>query len=92
MKYVGLDCHKKYDHATMIDREIREIKAKRLTHIKEDFAEFIGEKGDTRLVMESCWNWCKTYELVKYLVEEVTLAHPLKVRAIALTKIKSFRR
>jgi len=89
MKYIGLDCHKKYDHATMIDTETGEIKAKRLIHLKEEFAEFIGERSDTRLVMESCWNWSKTYELVKDLVEEVTLAHPLKVRAIASAKIKT---
>ena len=89
MKYIGLDCHKKYDHATMIDTATGEVKAKRLTHLKEDFAEFIGERSDTRLVMESCWNWCKTYELVEDLVEEVTLAHPLKVRAIASAKIKT---
>jgi len=89
MKYIGLDCHKKFDHATMIDTETGEVKAKRLTHLKEDFAEFIGEGSDTKLVMESCWNWCKTYELVKDLVEEVTLAHPLKVRAIASAKIKT---
>ena len=89
MKYIGLDCHKKYDHATMIDTETGEIKATRLIHLKDDFAEFIGEKANTRLVMESCWNWCKTYELVKDLVEEVTLAHPLRVRAIASAKIKT---
>jgi transposase len=39
--------------------------------------------------MEPCWNWCKTYELVKDLVEEVELTHPLKVRAIASAKIKT---
>jgi len=89
MKYIGLDCHKKFDHATMIDTETGEVRAKRLAHLKEDFAEFIGERSDTRLVMESCWNWCKTYELVKDLVEEVTLAHALKVRAIASAKIKT---
>ena len=38
MKYIGLDCHKQYDHATMIDTETGEIKAKRLAHIKEDSA------------------------------------------------------
>ena len=38
MKYIGLDCHKKYDHATMIDTATGEVKAKRLTHLKEDFA------------------------------------------------------
>jgi transposase len=89
MRYIGLDCHKKFDHATMIDTETGEIKAKRLLHFKDEFAEFIGEKRDTKLVMESCWNWCKTYELVKDLVEEVTLAHPLRLRAVAAAKIKT---
>ncbi len=32
MKYIGLDCHKQYDHATMIDTKTGEVKAKRLTH------------------------------------------------------------
>ena len=39
--------------------------------------------------MGSCWNWSKTYELVKDLVEEVILAHPLKVKAIACAKTKT---
>ena len=45
MKYIGLDCHKQYDHATMIDTETGEIKAKRLPHIKEEFKEFIGDRA-----------------------------------------------
>jgi len=89
MKYIGLDCHKKYDHATIINTETGEIKAKRLTHTREEFSEFIGQRANTRVVMESCWNWSKTYELVKDLVEEVILAHPLKVKAIASAKIKT---
>ena len=28
MKYIGLDCHKQYDHATMIGTDTGEIKAK----------------------------------------------------------------
>jgi len=55
----------------------------------EEFEEFIGNKVGTRAVLESCWNWAKTYELIKDLVEEVTLAHPLKVKAIASAKIKT---
>ena len=39
--------------------------------------------------MELCWNWFKTYELVKDLVEEVILTHPLKVKAIASARIKT---
>ena len=89
MKYIGFDCHKKYDHATMIDTETGEIRVKRLAHTAEEFKDFIGTRSNTRVVMESCWNWSKTYELVKDLVEEMILAHPLKVKAIASAKIKT---
>lgn len=89
MKYIGLDCHKQYDHATMIDTETGEIRAKRLAHIKEEFSEFIGDKAGTRMVIESCRDWSRTYELSEDLVEEIILAHPLKVKAIASAKIKT---
>jgi transposase len=89
MKYIGLDCHKQYDHATLINTETGEVKAKRLAHIEEEFREFIGDKADTKMVIESCWNWSRTYELAKDLVEEIILAHPLKVKAIASAKIKT---
>jgi transposase len=89
MKYIGLDCHKQYDHATMIDTETGEIKAKRLSHIKEEFKEFIGDRTGTRMVIESCRDWSRTYELSEDLVEEIILAHPLKVKAIASAKIKT---
>ena len=89
MKYIGLDCHKQYDHATMIDTETGEIRAKRLHHIKEEFKEFIGDRAGTRMVIESCRDWSKTYELSEDLVEEVILAHPLKVKAIASAKVKT---
>jgi len=89
MKYIALDCHKQYDHATMIDSETGEIKNKKLAHIKEEFREFIGDRAGTRMVIESCRDWSRTYELSEDLVEEVILAHPLKVKAIASAKIKT---
>ena len=52
MKYIGLDCHKQYDHTTMIDTETGEIKAKRLTHIREEFREFIGDRANARMVIK----------------------------------------
>jgi len=89
VEYIGLDCHKQYDHATMIDTETGEVKAKRLAHTKEEFREFIGKRANTRMVLELCWNWSKTYELAKDPVEEVILAHPLKVKAIVSAKVKT---
>jgi len=44
MKYIALDCHKQYEHVTMIDTEAGEIKTRRLAHIKEKFKEFIGDR------------------------------------------------
>jgi len=89
MKYIGLDCHKQYDFATSIDSETGEIKSKKLAHTKEEFKAFIGGRNNTKMVIESCWNWSKTYELAKDLVDEVILAHPLKIKAIASAKIKT---
>jgi transposase len=89
VKYIGLDCHKQYDHATMINTETGEIKSRRLAHTADEFRKFIGEKTGTKMVIESCWNWARTYELTKDLVESVILAHPLKVKAIASAKVKT---
>ena len=89
MKYIALDCHKQYDHATMIDSETGEIKNKKLAHIKEEYREFIGDKVSTRLVIEPCRDWSRSYELSEDLVEEIILAHPPKVKAIASAKIKT---
>ena len=52
MKYIALDCHKQYDHATMIDTDTGEIKKKKLAHIKEEYGEFIGDRVMSRLVQE----------------------------------------
>ena len=41
------------------------------------------------MVIESCRDWSRTYELSEDIVEEVILAHPLKVKAIASAKIKT---
>ncbi len=89
MKYIGLDCHKEYDHATMINTKTGEIKTRMLAHTRDEFSGFIGDTVDTKMVIESCWNWSKTYEIAKDLVEEIILAHPLKVKAIASAKEKT---
>ena len=89
MKYIALDCHKQYDHATMIDTETGEIKNKKLAHIKDEYKEFIGDRAGTRMVIESCRDWSRSYELSEDLVEDIILAHPLKVKAIASAKIKT---
>lgn len=72
----------------MVYTETGEVKARRLSHIKEEFKEFIGDRAGTRMFIESCRDWFRTYELSKDLLEEIILAHSFKVKAIASAKVK----
>ena len=89
MNYLGLDYHKKYSFATIITEE-GEIKEKeRLLNRKESFKEYLHEYEEVVAVVEACWNWPVAVELLEGLVDEVKLAHPLKVKAIAEARIKT---
>lgn len=47
MKYIGLDCHKQYDHATMIDTEWE-----RLGRAARKWAYSKGVRASTRKLLE----------------------------------------
>jgi transposase len=47
--------------------------------------------GPCRVVLEATGNWVAVYERIEPYVQEVVLAHPLKVRAIASARIKTDR-
>lgn len=91
MKCVGVDYHKKFSYATMIDTATGEMQARRLDNTAEDIRAFIGEGADVRAVMEAgrCYGWF--YDLLREMTGDVRLAHPLKVKAIASAKIKNDR-
>jgi hypothetical protein len=54
VKYIGLDCHKHYDFATLIDSETGEIRSKKLAHKKDESKAFIGDRSKSKMVRESC--------------------------------------
>lgn len=92
MNYVGIDYHKKYSHVTAIDQKGQVIKSERLDNKPESFQEFFGDlEGPSQTVLEASRTWGVMFDLLEELdgVETVTLAHPLKVRAIAEAKIKT---
>lgn len=90
MKIVGIDYHKSYSYATMIDTQTGVITQSRLNNDERSVRGFLGE-GEVRAVMEAgrCWGWF--YDMLSEMCEEVKLAHPLKVRAIASARIKNDR-
>jgi transposase len=66
------------------------MRAERLENEPEALQRFVGTEP-VRAVMEAgrCWGWF--YDMLSQMCDDVKLAHPLKVRAIASAKIKNDR-
>lgn len=95
MNYVGIDIHKRYSVLCAQDEAGQKLKEAR---IEGDLAEGLGRffgalEGPSKAVLEACWNWGLTHDLVEEIaeVEEVVLAHPLKTQLIADAQIKTDR-
>jgi len=75
--------------ATLVDEEGSVVDKRRLLNRRDSFAEFLESYSDVSAVVEACWNWSVAVELLDGLVDEITLAHPYKLRAVAEAKIKT---
>ena len=86
MKYIGIDYHKQYFVATMMNEQgevIRRDKASTdRTSIKRYFRDANSKEG-VKAVMEACYGWEYFYDKASELVDELIMAHPLKTRLIA---------
>ena len=92
MNYVGIDYHKKYSVVTAVNEMGHMIRTTRLDNRAEPFQAFFNSlDGPSETVLEATRTWGVMYDLLEELdgVESVTLAHSLKVRAIAEAKIKT---
>jgi transposase len=95
MNYVGIDIHKRYSVLAAQDEEGRRLKEARIEgNSADEYTRFFQSlEGPSRAVLEACWNWGLTHDLLEEIaeVEEVVLAHPLKTRLIADAQIKTDR-
>jgi transposase len=89
--YFGVDYHKKYSHGTIMNEKGKIIKQGRFSNHRESVDKFLdGYGGDDCLsVLEATRNWTVMHDILEELTLKVTLAHPLKVKAIAEAKIKT---
>jgi len=89
--FVAIDYHKSYSYGTILDPRGQVLRHGRLTNSSDGLAAFLGEHGGEgcHAVMEATRNWMLMHDWLEEQVEQVTLAHPLKVRAIAEAKIKT---
>jgi transposase len=94
MPYVGVDAHKAHSQMTVMDEKGAVLERRRVTSSREGVLEALGPHrggGDEpmKAVLEAGYGWGPIYDWIGEVADEVLLAHPLKVRAIADAKIKT---
>ncbi len=91
MFYVGLDIHKKFIYATILDEESRIVNQGKFGTNEKELLDFLGflPNKQTKIVVESCGIWQDMYEILENKGYQVILANPFKVKAIASAKIKN---
>lgn len=88
--YVGLDVHKMFVYATVLDEQGNKVKEERFLNTLEELDEFIQQlPEDTKAVLEASSTWDPIYDYLEGAGVDVKLAHPLKTRAIAEARIKT---
>jgi transposase len=92
MLYAGVDHHTKTSHFTICDSAGNVLKRKNLPSSKTAIAGVLSQFDDEiKVVLEAGYNWGRMYDWLDELADEVVLAHPMKVRAIAEAKRKNDR-
>jgi transposase len=90
LQYVGLDVHKKFTQAIVLDDQGNKLKDERFASTIADLDKFIGKLGkDIQIAMEASSVWQHLYEYLEDECHKVKLAHPLKTRLIAEARIKT---
>ena len=85
---IGVDIHKKYSYAAVVD-ELGEIKEEvKIENTKESLEQFAIKYQGARAVIEATGNYRFIYDILENYME-VKLAHPYKTRAIAEARIKN---
>ena len=88
MECIGLDVHRHYTYYTRVDEAGRVLAQEKVAN--EGLPQVMTQIAPPcRAVLEATGNWGYIADLLAPLVEEVVLAHPLQVRAIAAAKVKT---
>jgi len=91
-RYIGVDYHRRFSFMTVMYEKGKIVKEGAVNNSKEAIASFLAQaqcNGNGAAVLEASRNWPVMYDWLEELVDEVRLAHPLKVKAIAEAKIKT---
>lgn len=88
--YVGLDVHKKYNHACVMDKHGNVVQEQKFLNTIEELDGFLEDlPDDSKIVMEACSVWEPIFDYIESKGFDVELAHPLKTRLIAEARVKT---
>jgi len=94
VKYVGIDVHKKYCQAAILDEDGELVDQTRFLNRKKDIKEFAVKlltfRDDVKAVVESTGNlWIQIHDILEKFGIDVSLSNPGKTRLIAEAKNKT---
>jgi transposase len=91
MLYVGMDIHKRFSQVAVLNESGEVLDQRRLIHTPcEELTNYFNQfPKDTQVIMEPTCGWYWLSDRMFDLGLEVVLAHPLKVRLIAESRIKT---
>src|SRR5947209_8250695 len=91
MLYVGVDAHKSASRLTAVDEVGEILDRRRVASTRTAFTGALEGYGEEpiKAVLEAGYSWGLIYDWLGEMTDEVVLAHPTKVRAVAEAKIKN---
>jgi len=88
--YAGVDAHRTATHVTIMDKDGKVLVRKRIPSSGDEMRKFFAHYQEPiKAVVEATYNWGPVYDWLDELVDDVVLAHPARVRAIADARIKT---
>ena len=90
MVFIGVDAHKNTSQITVVDESGNILKRQRVPSSPAGFQQGLdGCSHPIKAVLEASYCWGPMFDWLNELADEVVLAHPSKVRAIAEARIKT---
>lgn len=90
MLYVGVDAHKRMSQLTVMDSSGTVVDRQRVPSTQAGIHDALGGYEEPmKSVVEASYCWAPMYDWLTEIGDDVVLAHPSKVRAIADARIKT---
>jgi transposase len=89
MYFVGVDVHKDFSYVAILDKDGNIIKQGKVANDKYSIQRFFSEFEKAKVAIEARGIFEPLIEIFKSIGYEVKLAHPLKTKLIAESKIKT---